>query len=174
MYIVKVLIYSKTSPYYKDSLPIKILNINFLQECIYFELKSKLWTIVSLYRSPSQSAYGIDYSKEFFLTVVICDFNARSSKWWTDNKTIQEGFKRETLLSQFSLSQVINEATQISQNFNSCIDLLFTNQQNFIISAFYFPVFFLHSLAYLDTWTIPFSISVSFFFDNFSTELKYR
>ena len=34
------------------------------------------------------------------------------------------------MLSQFSLSQVINEPTHISQNFNSCIDLLFTNQQN--------------------------------------------
>ena len=65
--------------YYKESLPIKMLNINYLQECICFDLKigSKLCTIVSLYRSPSQSAdefenffkkiksdSGIDYSKE--------------------------------------------------------------------------------------------------------------
>ena len=44
--------------YYKESLPIKMLNINYLQECICFDLKigSKLCTIVSLYRSPSQSA----------------------------------------------------------------------------------------------------------------------
>ena len=63
-------------------------------------------------------------------TVVIDNFNARSSKWWIDDKTTQEGLKIENLLSQFSLSQVINEPTHISQNFNSCIDLLFTNQQN--------------------------------------------
>ena len=44
--------------YYKESLPIKMLNISYLQECICFDLKirSKLCTIVSLYRSPSQSA----------------------------------------------------------------------------------------------------------------------
>ena len=59
-----------------------------------------------------------------FLTVAIGDFNARSLNWWTDDKTTQEGLKIENLLSQFSLSQVISEPTHISQNFNSCIDLL--------------------------------------------------
>ena len=73
--------------------------------------------------------------KNPFLTVVIGDFNARSSKWWTDDKTTQEGLKIENLLSQFSLSQVINEPTHISQNFNSCIDLLFTNQRNLITGS---------------------------------------
>ena len=73
--------------------------------------------------------------KNPFLTVVIGDFNARSSKWWTDNKTTQEGLKIENLPSQFSLSQVINEPTHISQNFNSCIDLLFANQQNLITDS---------------------------------------
>ena len=52
--------------------------------------------------------------KNPFLTVVIGDFNARSSKWWTDNKSTQEGLKIENLRSQFSLSQVINEPTHIS------------------------------------------------------------
>ena len=44
--------------YYKGSLSIKMLNIDYLQEYICFDLKigSKLCTIVSLYRSPSQSA----------------------------------------------------------------------------------------------------------------------
>ena len=47
----------------------------------------------------------------------------------------------ENLFSQFSLSQVINEPTHISQNFNSCIDLPFTNQQNFITDAEIHPSF---------------------------------
>ena len=44
--------------YYKESLPIKMLNINCLQKFDSFDLKmeSKLCTIVSLYRSPSKSA----------------------------------------------------------------------------------------------------------------------
>ena len=41
--------------YYKESLPIKMLNINYLQECICFDLKigSKLCTIVSLHHQVS-------------------------------------------------------------------------------------------------------------------------
>ena len=88
--------------YYKESLPIKMLNINYLQECIYFDLKieSKLCTIASFYKSPSQSAdeFGNFLNKlnltmesitqkNPFLTVVIGDFNARPSKWWTADKT---------------------------------------------------------------------------------------
>ena len=100
---------------------------------------------MSLYRSPSQSADEFENflnklnltmesitQKNSFLTVVLGDFNAKSSKWWVDDKTTQEGLKIENILYQFSLSQVINEHTHISENFNSCIDLLLTNQQNLI------------------------------------------
>ena len=134
--------------YHKDSLYIKMVNINYLQECIFFDLKigSKLCVTlcaaVSLYRSPSQSADEFDnflnklnltmesiIQKNPFLTVVIGDFNVSSSKWWTDDITTLEGLKIENLLSQFSLSKVFNHPIHISQNYNSCIDLLFTNQQ---------------------------------------------
>ena len=37
--------------------------------------------------------------KNPFLTIVIGNLNARPSKWWTDNKTTQEGLKIENLLS---------------------------------------------------------------------------
>ena len=63
---------------------------------------------MSLYRSPSQSA---DEFENFlnklnltmesitkinpFLTAAIGDFNARTSKWWTDDKTTQEDLKIE-------------------------------------------------------------------------------
>ena len=95
----------------------------------FFDLKigSKLFTIVSLYRSPSQFAHEFENflnklnltmesitQKNPFLTVVIGDVNARSSKWWTDDKTTQERLKIDNLLSQFSLSQIINEPTPIS------------------------------------------------------------
>ena len=76
----------KVCIYYKVSLPIKMLNINCLQECICFDLKigSKRCTIVSLYRSPSRSADEFEnflkklnltmesiIQKNPFLTVVI-------------------------------------------------------------------------------------------------------
>ena len=90
------------SIYYKESLPIKILNSNYLQECISFNVKtgSKRYTIVSFYRSPSQSANEFENvlnklnltmesitQKNPFLTVVIGDFNVRPSKWCMDDKT---------------------------------------------------------------------------------------
>ena len=43
--------------YYKISLPLKIKNIHYLQECIDFEIeiKNKLCNFISLYRSSNQS-----------------------------------------------------------------------------------------------------------------------
>ena len=43
--------------YYKISLPLKIRNIHYLQECINFEIKikDKLCNFISLYRSPNQN-----------------------------------------------------------------------------------------------------------------------
>ena len=55
--------------------------------------------------------------KNSLLTVVTDDFSARLSKWWTDDKTTQEGLNTENLLSQLFLSQVINKPTLFSQNF---------------------------------------------------------
>ena len=52
--------------------------------------------------------------KSPYLAVVIGDFNARLSKWWTDNKITQEGLKIEKLLVQFFLQQVINKHTHVS------------------------------------------------------------
>ena len=53
--------------------------------------------------------------KNPFITVVIGDFNGSSSKWWTDDKTTQEDLNIETLLSQFTPSQVINKPAHISK-----------------------------------------------------------
>ena len=91
-------------------------------------------TIVSLYRSPSQSADEFDNflnklnltmesitQKNLFLTVFIGDFNASSSKCWTDDIATLEGLKIENMLSQFSLSKVFNQPTHISQNYNSVL-----------------------------------------------------
>ena len=80
--------------YYRNSLLLKILNIQYLHECINFEIRigGKLCRLVFFYRSPSQSQ---DDSESFannfelnidvatahntFLTVVLGDFNAKSN-----------------------------------------------------------------------------------------------
>ena len=81
--------------YYKHFLPLRILNVQYLQECINFEMKigDKVCNFISLYRSLSQTLDDFEtFSKNFelnlenivhrnpFLVVVIGDFNAKSSK----------------------------------------------------------------------------------------------
>ena len=43
--------------YYKESLPVRLRNISYLQECICFNfmISNKLCNILLLYRSPSQN-----------------------------------------------------------------------------------------------------------------------
>ena len=84
--------------YYKESLPIKMLNINYLQECICFDLKigSKLCTIVSLYRPPSQSADEFNnFLNKLNLTV---ESIIQNNPFVTDNNGNQgESFFRDKL-----------------------------------------------------------------------------
>ena len=101
--------------YYKVSLPLKIKNIHYLQECINFEIKikDKLCNFISLYRSPNQSQddfesfnNNLEYNLDSvmlnnpFLTVILCDFNVKSSLWYNNDITTYDS--------------------------SSCIDLIFT------------------------------------------------
>ena len=80
--------------YYRNLLPLKILNIFYLQECIVFELKigNKFCKIVSLYRSPNQSQDEFEtftnnlelildkiFETNSFLVIVLGDFNRKIS-----------------------------------------------------------------------------------------------
>ena len=77
--------------YFKNSLPLKVLDIQLLQECINFEIKiaDKTCNFISLYRSPSQSkdefesfADNLELNLDSialrnpYLIVVLGDFNA--------------------------------------------------------------------------------------------------
>ena len=77
--------------YFKESLPLRLYNVSYLNECICFEImiSNKLCNFIPLYRSPSQSSddfenffYNLDLTlqaltqKNPFLTVIIGNFNA--------------------------------------------------------------------------------------------------
>ena len=81
--------------YYRNSLPLKILDIFYLQECIVFELKigNKFCKIVSLYRSPNQSQDEFEtftnnlelildkiFETNPFLVIALGDFNTKLSQ----------------------------------------------------------------------------------------------
>ena len=52
--------------YTRSYLPLRIIDINNLSECVEFELtlSDKLCNFIALYRSPSQSQYPFEFFKE--------------------------------------------------------------------------------------------------------------
>ena len=58
--------------YYKQFLPLRILNVQYLQECINFEMKigDKVCNFIYFYRSPSQTLDNFEtFSKNFELNL---------------------------------------------------------------------------------------------------------
>ena len=133
--------------YYKNLLPLRVLSIQYLQECTNFELNisGKICNFISLYRSPSQTQDKLEKlidnlelnletlcQNNPFLTVLIGDLNAKSKNWYCEHKSSHEGNAIENVTAQSGSQQIINEPTHISNTSSSCIDLIFTSQPNLI------------------------------------------
>ena len=146
---------------FRNSLPLKILNICYLQESISFEVKvgSKICKFVSLYQSPSQTSDDFEkFTDNFELTldtlaesnsdlvVVLGDLNVKSKNWYINYKTTTEGEEIEFVNPQFGLHQMINEPTYVLENSSSCIDLVFTSQPNLGVDSAIHP--YLHPNLY--------------------------
>ena len=136
--------------YHRDSLPVKVINLNILNECLVCELSfgSHRVCLVSVYRTPSQSNNEYDTfllnfeqlttylnSIKPHVLLVTGDFNVRSSSWWSDDIDTVEGTRLESITSYYGLHQIINEPTHILPSSASCIDLIFTNQPNLVIDS---------------------------------------
>ena len=88
--------------YYKESLAVLLVDITYLPECLVCEviIQKKKGYVPVMYRSPNQSSIEFEsflsgfqdtlssvlFSKSQF-TVILGDFNTRSSTWWSDNIT---------------------------------------------------------------------------------------
>ena len=134
--------------YYHNSLPLKVIDIQLLNECINFEIRigGKLCSFLCLYRSPSQTrdifeTFADNFeltldtivNKNPFLIVALGDFNAKTTNWYKNDINSYEGLKIDTITSQFGLQQIINEPTYLTSNSSSCIDLIFTSQPNLVM-----------------------------------------
>ena len=123
--------------YFKNSRPLKVLDIQLLQECINFEIKiaDKTCNFISLSRFPSQSkdelesfADNLDLNLDSialrnpYLIVVLGDFNVQTKKWYPLGKTTYEGTRIDGITSQFGLEQLIHERSHITKERSSCID----------------------------------------------------
>ena len=136
--------------YYKCSLPLKVIDVSYLQECINFEVKigDKTCNFVSLYRSPGQTKDEFENfiknlelnlehiaNKNPFLIVVLGDFNARMQGWYQNDIATSEGCKIDIATSQFGLTQIMKEPTHIFSNSASRIDLIFTSPPNLVMHS---------------------------------------
>ena len=136
--------------YYKNHLPLKLTNINFLHEYLTIELniKNKLYVVVALYRSSSKShnefpsfitnlestLQAITLRKPF-LTMVLGDFNAKNKLWFDQDNTSHEGSILNDSMAQYGLTQIIYEPTHILESSVSFIDLIFTSQENLVTNS---------------------------------------
>ena len=136
--------------YYKNFLPLKLIDVNYLIKSILSELQtsSKIYNFISPYRPSSQTADKFDSfldnlklnldamtDNNPFLVVVIGDFNARSLSWCINDKSNYEGTKIDCITTEYDLKQAINEPTHLLENSSSCIDLIFTSQPNLMMDA---------------------------------------
>ena len=120
--------------YFKSSLPIQILSISMLHECINLEINidDKLCNLICLYMSPSQNMEEFEtfiknlelnleliFTKNSCLTVVIGDFKVKSDNWYKGDKTTASGAKFEIMTSHYGLTQIINEPIHILEDASS-------------------------------------------------------
>ena len=101
-----------------------------------------------IYRSPSQNNSEFDLflrsverllrdikMTKPFLSVIIGDFNARTSCWWSEDINKSEGLKLLSLTSANGVSQSINEPTHLQTSISSCINLIFTDQPKLFVNS---------------------------------------
>ena len=79
-------------------------------------------------------------------TIIFGDFNARSSAWWTRDRTAIEGAQLESLASVYGFHQLLSQPTDLLPQTSSCIDLIFTDRPNLIVDSGVYPS--LHSNCY--------------------------
>ena len=94
--------------YYKEFLPVRVINLPYLQEALLLELNDQEEKIIvpSLYHSPSQNSEEFESFLTNFehllsdinarrpsVSVILGDFNAGSTSWWSNDIDSLEGTK---------------------------------------------------------------------------------
>ena len=103
--------------YCKSFLPIKLIDVSYLNECMSFELRvaGKVCKFLSLYRSSGQYRDEFEAFLDNFdnmadkspcLMVVIGDFNVKSNFWYANDGMHIEGSKIGILTSSFGFHQI--------------------------------------------------------------------
>ena len=104
--------------YYREILPVKVIQINYLSECLVCEINydNKNIFIVTLYRSASQTTDEFDEFLGGFqdvidninqcnphFTLITGDFDAHCNRWWENDSSNTEGVSIDNLTSSYGL-----------------------------------------------------------------------
>ena len=68
-------------------------------------------------------------------TVVLGDLNARSPACWSEDITTLHGTQIDSLTTTHGFKQIISDPINILPQSSSCIDLIFTDQPNYVIDC---------------------------------------
>ena len=79
-------------------------------------------------------------SKSQFIVVLGC-LNSRSPAWWSKDITSLDDTQTDSLTTVHGFKQIILDPTRILPRSSSCIDLVFTDQPNFVIDCGTHPSF---------------------------------
>ena len=71
-----------------------------------------------------------------YVTLLLGDYNARNTKGCHHDITTTEGTQLESNTTIYVLQKLIDEPTHIRKSSSSCVDLIFTNQPNLIVTSF--------------------------------------
>ena len=142
------------SIFYKEALGVRIVKSLSFNECTICEVSmqnSKVYVGV-VYRSPSQNIFEFEnFLSKFekvlsdttcynsFYTLILGDFNARSSAWWTRDKTTIEETQHESFTSVYGFHQLMSQPNHLLPQTSSCIDLIFTVHPNLIVDRGFHP-----------------------------------
>ena len=129
---------------------VHLVDITSLPECLVCEatIQNKNGYVAAMYQSSSESSIEFEsflsgfedmlssilFSKSQF-TVILGDFNARLSTWWSNDITNLNGTLIDSLTTTHGFKQLISDATHILPQSTSCIDVIVTDQPNYVIDC---------------------------------------
>ena len=132
--------------YFKEHLPlIRRNDLSILQECLVTEIivGNEKCFFTCLYGSQNQNHEELENLSSNLdplhwsinenhpaCSILIGDFNARSSKWCNSDKINRAGIELDNITTSAGCSQLINEPTHFVNKTSSCIDLIFSSDLN--------------------------------------------
>ena len=127
--------------YFKEHLLlIRRNDVSILQECLVTEfiVDNENYFFTCLYRSPNQNHEELEnFNSNLDLllsnindnhptcSIIIGDFNAKSSKWCNSDKSNRAGIELDNITTSAGYSQLINEPKHFVNKTSFCIESIF-------------------------------------------------